>query len=708
MTRTLSPKTPRGSTTLVVLIVLVLGALSGFLAVAGSSSRRVSRIAATSEALVQAREALIAHALVYRDLHPEYATGYLPCPDTDGDGESNKAACGTAGEIKLGRLPWKTLGLPPLRDGALECLWYAVSGAMKDIDAKNPANPALNWDTPGQFVVKDVSGVVLAGATAHERPVAVILAPHSPVGAQTRSAGGGLPEIDCGGADSAAYLEGPNGVFEADTWLFTIADARSDAPPDEASTYPENNDRALWIASRDIFDRLAQRAAFKTEVDTLILGLADHLNSVYLPGALPNASEAPTGNKGIGAFADDYRATLTPTRRAFFDAWRDNLLYAGGPTGNFTLNESPTSCRALLFFGGRRAQRTVAPPNPQSRASAAEKNDATMYLEGNNALFFPAAGNYSTNPNTPLSSDYAPEAPEIDIARCINGKAAASASFKQDSIVDFVSTGESTVTITTPPGADRAEVSIAAGTGTESGCLWYSIPIPLAGKVLRAYYEFQFRFSDGFALGDATPDRGYGFTFQIVRGDSGVPASCGSGAAMGALETGVGGKSILVETDIYRNAARDDPPENHTAILSDGNLDHAAGSMSAACDGSRTGCRHAPANTFEESPPGRHTQRIEIETGCDATCATCVPASHGTAGRTHARIDVWSDCEHCDDIVMSMPAVPPPTVRSCRALSDPAMNVVHFGLTAGFPAVSLEGRPPEQAVVFSRLGLRSD
>ena len=49
--------------------------------------------------------------------------GDLPCPDRDDDGDADAVpGCDTAA-LALGRLPWKTLGLPDLRDGDGERLW---------------------------------------------------------------------------------------------------------------------------------------------------------------------------------------------------------------------------------------------------------------------------------------------------------------------------------------------------------------------------------------------------------------------------------------------------------------------------------------------------------------------------------------------------------------------------------------------------------
>ena len=76
-------------------------------------------------------------------------------------------------------------GLPPLRDSSGECLWYAVSGRAKN---DNKAD-VYNWDTPGQFIVQTPSGQVLAGATPHARPLAVIFSAGRPINGQNRNAG---------------------------------------------------------------------------------------------------------------------------------------------------------------------------------------------------------------------------------------------------------------------------------------------------------------------------------------------------------------------------------------------------------------------------------------------------------------------------------------------------------------------------------------
>lgn len=59
----------------------------------------------TQTILEEARDALMGHAII---------NGYLPCPDTDGDGAENISGsnCATiSSSIAYGTLPWQTLGL---------------------------------------------------------------------------------------------------------------------------------------------------------------------------------------------------------------------------------------------------------------------------------------------------------------------------------------------------------------------------------------------------------------------------------------------------------------------------------------------------------------------------------------------------------------------------------------------------------------------
>src|SRR6478609_4375024 len=116
--------------------MLALGLAAAFATGLTSQAARLARDRVSDRALAEAREALIAYA-TSRPIDAQVGPGYLPCPDTDDDGWAETTCGSLSGHLgqadRLGRLPWKTLGLPDLRDGSGERLWYAVSTRHKGL-----------------------------------------------------------------------------------------------------------------------------------------------------------------------------------------------------------------------------------------------------------------------------------------------------------------------------------------------------------------------------------------------------------------------------------------------------------------------------------------------------------------------------------------------------------------------------------------------
>ncbi|WP_353572084.1 hypothetical protein [Candidatus Albibeggiatoa sp. nov. BB20] len=190
-----------GAGLLLMLITLLLAVMTVVLSALNDRyDYRLSQNQQTQNALLQAKQALIGFAASYDQTHSDTAgafVGYLPCPDITGDGSANPP-CANAAETVLGRFPWRTLGLPPLRDGSGECLWYAVSGSFKD----NP-DMIISHDTDGDIIIKDVHGGILYGNSALNRAIAVVFAPNKPLSSQTRSGGDNLSnKTACGYEDS--------------------------------------------------------------------------------------------------------------------------------------------------------------------------------------------------------------------------------------------------------------------------------------------------------------------------------------------------------------------------------------------------------------------------------------------------------------------------------------------------------------------------
>lgn len=164
------PGRQRGYALLIMMVILVMGSLYGIVSQLDVVTQKYARSTATVRTLVLANEALLGYAATYRDRSGNDVFGYLPCPDTTGDG--NEAGnCDVAGYAAVGLLPYRTLGLPDLRDSDGVCLWYAVSGRFKAHpqgtaynSVANPVPQPLNWDTQGQFSIRDVNGTYLVTA----------------------------------------------------------------------------------------------------------------------------------------------------------------------------------------------------------------------------------------------------------------------------------------------------------------------------------------------------------------------------------------------------------------------------------------------------------------------------------------------------------------------------------------------------------------
>ena len=216
---------------LAIFAVIMLGVLTTAL---GSRSVQNEYDAKTFPVLAAAKDALIAYAAG----HPN-VPGRLPCADIDNDGVED---CALAGD-QLGRLPWKTLGISPLRDASGECLWYAVSGTFRE----SPLFTPINSDKDGQFnIMTDTTTTVASGV------IAVVIAPGPPLDAADRGPSP-APPFHCGGnAIATNYLDKLDATHtNAGIGPNFIAGAPSD-------TF---NDRLVYITPTEFFPRVEKRVA---------------------------------------------------------------------------------------------------------------------------------------------------------------------------------------------------------------------------------------------------------------------------------------------------------------------------------------------------------------------------------------------------------------------------------------------------------------
>lgn len=177
----------------------------------------------TTAALADAKAALIGYAASDAN-----RPGELPCPDVDNDGASTPISdyAGSNCVNLVGRLPWRTLGLPDLRDGGGERLWYALSNNFHA-----SAAPPLTSDTMGQLTV--------TGSAPATNVVAIVFSPGEVLGTQVRDA--------ANENNVANYLEGVNATGGT---TFTTGAA--------STTF---NDRLLVITTADLMPVVEQRVA---------------------------------------------------------------------------------------------------------------------------------------------------------------------------------------------------------------------------------------------------------------------------------------------------------------------------------------------------------------------------------------------------------------------------------------------------------------
>ena len=283
----------RGAALLALVLALALG--SGLVTVEWLEAAARSAHAArrTEAALAAARDALIGYAASYPDQHAgRHGPGYLPCPDTSGNGSPN-TPCGAT---VLGRLPWRRLGLHDPRDGAGERLWYAIDRRFR---ANGYKHRPLNGDTATDLVVDGRGGVA-----------AVILAPGPALPFQDRSRDR---------FDPAQYLEGGN--ESPGDGAYASREASPSLPNERF------NDRVDAIP-RDELMAAAGRRALAAAREALEKYRAAPWNTGVLPWLAPWIGPDEGGLPVPGAAAG--RLPLSRSGSAFVTAFRVTGSVAGG------------------------------------------------------------------------------------------------------------------------------------------------------------------------------------------------------------------------------------------------------------------------------------------------------------------------------------------------------------------------------------------
>lgn len=238
-----------------ILILLLIGMAVSMLVygMLGSTSLALRRDQNTAAALAQVKEALIGWSLQRTSsvALPNARPGELPCPDINPlDGfEDGSCAAGA-----IGRVPWKTLGIPEPKDDAGETLWYAIGGPFR-IWLTNPT--AINSDTKGNITVYlDSTATPLTNEA-----VAIIFAPGPVLGSQIRDATlASCPTTGTTIANNlcaANYLDSTGGINNATPNTNPLPAPSFIA----AQGSGDFNDRLLVITTSDLIPPVEQRVA---------------------------------------------------------------------------------------------------------------------------------------------------------------------------------------------------------------------------------------------------------------------------------------------------------------------------------------------------------------------------------------------------------------------------------------------------------------
>jgi hypothetical protein len=259
----------RGQAMLLTVLLLGVGVSAVVYNFVAPAKQSIERDRITVQALAQAKDALIGYAAA--DNRP----GSLPCPDGTNSGVAGSPIptdCPgyVSGNVYVGRLPWRSLHLPDLRDGYGERLWYAVSREYARNSSTCGSCP-LNSDTPGQLTITGgPSGVI-----------AIVFSPGAVVGSQVRD----TPNEN----NVSHYLEGGNQLgITTNTFVNALATA----------TF---NDKLLPITREALFPVVEMRVARELRLT---------LRSYYTAnGYYPYAASFP----GYASTPNTYRGYIPAT-----------------------------------------------------------------------------------------------------------------------------------------------------------------------------------------------------------------------------------------------------------------------------------------------------------------------------------------------------------------------------------------------------------
>ena len=539
-------KGPQGGYALVIMLVLLIaGSIYTVVHYLDAASTATNQTSTTARALIQARDALLGYAATYRESHTDEGFGYLPCPDTNGDGIA-ETTCNNA--VSLGLLPYRTLGLPDLRDASGTCLWYAVTARFRN----NPKSDPLNWDSQGLISINDASGskALQAADDSKGGAVAVIFAAGPPLSAQ--ASGRDLINTPCAidPADANLYLEYTTSPFRQGPGL-------------DANGAIVLNDQLLWLSSAEVFTRIRARSDFPTYLNAGIRGIQSALSF-----ALPS----PAAGNMLPIIPP---ASLSQSDLRFYLQWRDQFRYLKcDTTGSYCYTLGSTRCDGLLLFGG---EDLSGQPRP-SNLTASELIDR---------LFEPPTRALLQGVNIPLlaadvKTQYSSASRGQDLALCLSplnqggdmlpntsdsSPIAVASEVAPSPLTGVIAPSNPVARYITGSGPAILQLGETGSTDTAYGCLWYPDALQLGATstpvYLRAYFAATFDIV------------GQGFTFTLADADSSTNPGltmCGKGGASlgyagsNGITPSIDYPKLALELDTHKDTSFGDTDAGHLAL----------------------------------------------------------------------------------------------------------------------------------------------
>jgi hypothetical protein len=207
----------------------------------------------------------------------------------------------------------------------------------------------------------------------------------------------------------------------------------------------------------------------------------------------------------------------------------------------------------------------------------------------------------------------------------------------------FESTGSGDTAFQAVTLGDQTTLLFGAGSGTYAGCLWWPLPVSIAGGTTKYRWSMYSEFSLENHPGDPAP----GFTIGLLSAiDPSMPptnTTCG-GTGSGALGWSGGTLAtipnrVAVEVDSLQSFSSADPADTHMAI-DYGGTRHGISAEACTSPGYGKGCDQSGSSAFlsEDGLTTYHSLRMDVAKGC-----TLITTGTGTTGTSTIAVGDQTD-----------------------------------------------------------------